>query len=361
MRSVARSFCAAHHDAFEEPMNSIAGTRFLHVANGTCTTQLIQAAGIPGARSIWADPLYDGPVPGELTDEELLEVRTRYHRGPSDITVAAWRGSDPSLEPANDMREWRAAIERHESYDELILWFEHDLFDQLALIQLLTWIHERLPGGKTVSLVSIGSFAGRPGFMGLGELTPGELASLLETRQRVSEPQYALAEDVWRAFREPTPEALANIRQRDTSALPYLAAALTRFLQEYPWTADGLSRTERRLLELASGGGIALSAAFRRMHDGETVYYVTDTSLAALAEELSRTSPPLLTLTLARGENDKGLRGSVMLTNTGRAVLAGRLDRVTTCGIDRWLGGAHLHRGTLWRWDDPRQRVTKSA
>ena len=31
---------------------------------------------------------------------------------------------------------------RHESYDELILWFEHDLFDQLNLIQLLTWIRD---------------------------------------------------------------------------------------------------------------------------------------------------------------------------------------------------------------------------
>ena len=336
-----------------------AKTRFLHVANGTCTTQLIQAAGIPGALSIWADPLHDGPVPGGLTDEELLEVRTRYHTGPSDITFAAWRGSDASLDPVNDMRQWRATIERHDSYDELILWFEHDLFDQLNLIQLLTWIRERLPVIKPVSLVCIGSFPGRSEFKGLGELTPDELASLLETRQRPSEPQYALAEHAWQAFREATPEALGNIRQGDTSALPYLAAAVTRFLQEYPWTVDGLSRTERRLLELASGGGIALSAAFRHMHDGEAVYYITDTSLAGLAEELSRTSPPLLTLALGSAGNDEGLRGTVMLTDTGRAVLARQLDKVATCGIDRWLGGVHLQSGgTLWRWDDTRQSVT---
>jgi len=336
-----------------------AATRFLHVANGTCTTQLIQAAGIPGALSIWADPLHDGPVPGGLTDEELLEVRTRYHTGPSDITFAAWRGSDPSLDPVNDMRQWRATIERHDSYDELILWFEHDLFDQLNLIQLLTWIRERLPAIKPVSLVCIGSFPGRSEFKGLGELTPDELASLLETRQRPSEPQYALAEHAWQAFREATPEALVNISQGDTSALPYLAAAVTRFLQEYPWTVDGLSRTERRLLELASGGGIALSAAFRHMHDGEAVYYITDTSLAGLAEELSRTSPPLLTLALGSAGNDEGLRGTVMLTDTGRAVLARQLDKVAACGIDRWLGGVHLQSGgTLWRWDDTRRSVT---
>jgi hypothetical protein len=338
-----------------------ATTRFLHVANGTCTTRLIQNAGIPGALSIWADPLYEGPVPGGLTDEALLDVRQRYHSGPADVSPGARSGSDPSLDPANDMRQWRATIERHDSYDELILWFEHDLFDQLCLIQLLTWIRERLPRTKPVSLVCIGSFPGHPEFKGLGELTPGEVASLLEIRQRLSEPQYALAEHAWQAFREPTPEALGDIRQRDTSALPYLAGTLTRFLQEYPWTADGLSRAERRLLELASGDGIALSSAFRRMHDGETVYYITDTSLARLAEELSRTSPPLLTLAPGSAGNDEGLRGTVTVTDTGRAVLAGRLDKVATCGIDRWLGGVHLQSGgALWRWDDARQRIVTS-
>jgi hypothetical protein len=97
------------------------------------------------------------------------------------------------------------------------------------------------------------------------------------------------------------------------------------------------------------------------MHDGETVYYMTDTSLAGLAEELSRTSPPLLTLALRSAGNGEGLRGTVMLTDTGRAVLAGQLDRVATCGIDRWLGGVHLQSGvTLWRWDDMQQTVTKT-
>ena len=62
-------------------MTNAGRTRFLHVANGTCTTRLIEAAGIPGAWSIWADPLYEGPVPGGLSDAELVEVRTRHLSG----------------------------------------------------------------------------------------------------------------------------------------------------------------------------------------------------------------------------------------------------------------------------------------
>jgi len=344
-----------------ETMDSViseATTPFLHVANGTSTTALIEAAGIPGRGSIWADPLHDGPVPRELDDDELLEVRREYLAGP--VSPSAWRGSPPSLDPANDLRQWRAAIERHDSYGELILWFEHDLFDQLNLIQLLTWIHGRLPRTKRVSLVCIGSFPGRPQFKGLGELTPGELASLLDTRQPVTESQYVLAERAWRAFREPTPEALDTFRDGDTSALPYLSDAITRFLQEYPWTTDGLSLTERRLLQLADEPGISLRKAFPRMHDRERVYYVTDSSVAGLAESLSATSPPMLTLDLSPATGNPGLNGSVALTDTGRAVLAGHLDRVATCGIDRWLGGVHLQgRDDIWRWDDARRRVTQ--
>jgi hypothetical protein len=322
---------------------------FLHVANGTSTTRQIAAAGIPGGLSIWADPLYEGPVPGGLTDAELVAVRGRY------------LGGDDPPDPVNDMGRWRAAIERHHEYQELVLWFEHDLFDQLNLIQLLTWIREHLPAAKPVTLICIGAFPGRPAFKGLGELTASELAPLLETRQPVSQLQYALAERAWLAFRQQSPQALDDLRLEGTAALPFLAPALTRFLQDFPWTSDGLSRTERRLLQLASADGIPLLQAFPRMHDGESAYYVTDMSLLGMADQLSATSPPLMTIPPGDGDSKpiSLFRRRVALTDTGRAVLAGHTERIATCGIDRWLGGVHLQgRGPLWRWDDGRQRIT---
>jgi hypothetical protein len=333
-------------------VTNLLATRCLHVANGTCTTRLIESAGIPGALSIWADPLYEGPVPDGLTDTELLRVRARY--------LADSKGG-ADVDPVNDLRLWRETIRRHDSYDELILWFEHDLFDQLNLVQVLTWIHDCLPAATTVSLVCVGSFPGHPGFKGLGQLTPGELASLLETRQRVGEAQYSLAERTWEAFRKPTPEALDRLRHTNTAAMPYLSAAITRFLQEFPWTTDGLSLTERRLLQLAAPGGTTLSTAFPRMHQDEDAYYVTDLSLMSLAHALSQTSPPLLAFASRQSADDDPFHESVRLTDTGRAIIEGRQDRVATCGIDRWLGGVHLQgHSAVWRWDDLHQTMTTS-
>jgi hypothetical protein len=317
--------------------------RFLHVANGNCTTRLIEAAGIPGTLSIWADPLYEGPVPGGLTDQELLHVRARFLAEP---TAAAY------ADTVQGLKAWRAVIDDTTAYDELVLWFEHDLFDQLNLVQLLTCIGGRRAAENAVSLVCIGSFPGHPRFKGLGELAPHELATLLDKRERVRPAQYALAARAWEAFRDSTPTALEELQRSDTSALPFLSAAIRRFLEEYPSVVDGLSRTERRLLELAGEGPIALRSVFPRMHDGENAYYVTDSSLADLALALSRTSPPLIACEPVEGTGPT-LQTTITLGDFGREVLAGRRDRVDTCGIDRWLGGVHLQAAANeWRWDD---------
>ncbi len=322
--------------------------RFLHVANGTCTTGLIEAAAIPGARSIWADVLYEGPVPAGLTDDELIEIRARF------LVPAGHQVTDV----ADDLRGWRRVIAADSAYDEVILWFEHDLFDQLNLIQVLTWIRGRLSAATRTSLISIGSFPGHPQFKGLGELAPRELATLMGLRQPVSDAQYTLAERAWQAFRAPTPEPLDALRHSNTAALPFLEPAITRFLEEYPWAADGLSRSERRLLRQAESRPLKLSTAFPRMHEGEEAYYITDGSLAELADALSTASPSLLAL--ARDPDDAGLlSATVTLTDSGRAVLNGRQDRIALCGIDRWLGGVHLQ-GDTWRWDDARRRIVKS-
>jgi len=320
-------------------------TPFLHVANGSSTTATIEAAGIPGQRSIWADVLYEGPVPAGLSDADLLDVRERFIAPPPDED-----------DPINDMRAWRQVIEDHEQYEELVLWYEHDLFDQLNLIQLLPWIRTRVPATKRVSLICIGSFPGRPTFKGLGELSPGELRPLLDTRQPLRESAYSLAGKAWQAFREPTPEPLDRFRQSDTEPLPYLRAALDRFLQEYPSTIDGLSRTERRLLRLAESAPVSLMSAFPRMHDDEDAYYITDGSLTSTAGALARTSPALLTFTSGAADDGATLHGTVHTTAAGREVLSGQRDRVA-CGLDRWLGGVHLQPGNIWRWDDARRRM----
>jgi hypothetical protein len=319
--------------------------RFLHVANGTSTTGTIHEAGIPGSSSIWADPLHDGPVPGLLSDEELLDVRARY------LASGADSDGDPA-ETIAELRSWREVIDDHQSYDELVLWYEHDLFDQLNLIQLLSRIGRDPRVSGKARLICVGSFPGHPRFKGLGELTPDELGSLFETRQPVDGAQYDLAARAWEAFRAADPRPLAALLDTDTSALPFLAAALGRQLEDYPWTRDGLSRTERRVMTLAQQGPIEIWAAFPRMHDDETAFYIADQSFWEIVKALESATEPLVRVDVTSEVPDHLPRGTIALTDTGREILEGRIDRIERCGFDRWLGGVHLSASApVWRWD----------
>ena len=277
--------------------------RFLHVSNGHSATATIERAGLPGKTLAWCDVLYEGPVPADVDDERLIDIRARFIGGGGP-------GAPRSEDVARDMREWRARIADHAASDELVLWFEHDLFDQLNLIQLLTWIRGAVPRTKPVSLICIGSFPGRPHFKGLGELTPAELAPLLDTRTPVTDAQDALAARAWTAFRSPDANAIPEFLKTDTSTLPFLAPALRRYLEERPSPIDGLSRSARRLLQIARGG-IGIHAAFPRMHEGEDAYCITDGSFRSLIERLANASPPLVTVDVSAAEPGRLPHGTV--------------------------------------------------
>jgi hypothetical protein len=326
-----------------------ASPRFLHVANGTSTTDSLSVAGIPGQKSIWADPLHDGPVPGGMPDDELLRVRARHLASAEEVV--------PDV--VEELSRWRDVLAQPD-YDELVLWFEHDLFDQLNLIQLLSHLAPSVSASRVVSLICIGSFPGRPAFKGLGELTPQEIAPLLHVRQPVTDGQYSLAIRAWTAFRATNPTAIEEVLRQDTSPLPFLSAALRRFLEDYPWTTDGLSRTERRLLQLVQSGPLETWTAFPKIHEGETAFYIGDGSFWQIVTELSSATPPLLSIDVAAGQDAFLPRGTVALTGLARDVLGRREDRIRRCGIDRWQGGVHLQgSGPLWRWDPDASRLVE--
>jgi hypothetical protein len=321
---------------------------FLHITNGDNTKELIARSGIPGDISIWADPLNEGPVPGGISSADLRTIRARFIAG-------SGRGERFQAVLA-ELAQWASAIRRRAEYDEMVLWFEHDLFDQLVLIQILDRI-EATPAPTPVKLICIDQFPGHPHFKGLGELTPADLAALFDTRVEIGSRERDLGVRAWQAFRSHDPTALEQFLESDTSALPFLGPALRRHLEEFPWVGTGLSRSERRALELASDGPIQIREAFPRMHEGETHFFITDISFWDLAQRLAALDPPLIVLH-AESHADRGLPfGTMEAAPRGRAVMAGQAALVERYEIDRWLGGVHLDRRSPMWWWDPVKRV----
>ncbi len=135
----------------------------LHITNGDSTAATLRASGIAGIVLPWRDILHEGPVPASLALPALSEVRARFLAGAGlaasfDATLTAFRERD-------------AALAGFDQQDEVTLWFEHDLYDQLQLLQLLDWFAGRALGATRLSLICIGPFRGKARFGELGELT----------------------------------------------------------------------------------------------------------------------------------------------------------------------------------------------
>lgn len=316
----------------------------LHITNGDSAAGTLRHSGVGGDVSIYADALHEGPVPAGINDEHLREVRARF---------LADRGYCSYDEALRGFVEWDAALDRAAAEDEVVLWFEHDLFDQLILIKLLDHFARHLQ--PALSLICIDRFPGVEPFYGLGQLTADQLASLLPFRQLVTREQLELGTHGWRAFRSSNPENIESILNGDTSALPFLDAALRRHLEEFPSTANGLTRTERQTLRVAAATPSTVVELFNAMYPLEERPFMGDATYFAHVRDLAAGDRPLIQLGAERADSLHDLNAlrdlTVFVTTTGQDVLDERNDRVRLNGIDVWRGGAHLTRESMWRWD----------
>jgi hypothetical protein len=336
---------------------SASATRdMLHLTNGTSIVPKIRAAGIEGRIVAWDDVLHEGPVPAGLGIAALRSVRVDF------LASCGWGPRDAI---ARDLESCDAALDKAATASqEIVLWFEHDLYDQLHLLQIL----ERLPvdGGPQVTMVPAATY--------LGQQPASDYPELFERRRVVGSSERMTARDAWQAFRSPDPRTILAALPRLTE-LPHLAAAMHRHLQQFPSVRNGLSRTERQTLEAIAEGVTGLKDVFvSATQDREEAMFTGDAAFLFHISSLFRAGRPLLkthgtlpptalppsTLTPSALEpwNASTLELSVELTPDGARVLRGELDRVQLCGIDRWLGGVHLAGpGPVWRWDGERREL----
>jgi hypothetical protein len=324
--------------------------RFLHITNGDHAGDLLKASGIGGDVLPWRDPMHHGPFPADLDLDAVSDVRARYLAGEHDPGAIQ-----------QDFRQRNDTLRSVGDYDEVVLWFEHDLLDQLQLLQLLDWFTAADRGSAQLTMICIDRFPNVVPFRGLGQLTAAQIGSLLPARLPVTADQLATARAGWAAFRAADPTTLLHFLGGDLTALPFLRAALERHLQEYPWSSDGLTRTERQVMSIVSAGVAAPGRIFGANMEQETALFEGDLGTFQHIAELSRGSRPLLHSTPhgtfhAPGDgglsHDEFVAQRVSLTRDGELVLNGETDAWEIVRRDHWLGGVHLQTGhTMWMWD----------
>jgi Domain of unknown function (DUF1835) len=317
----------------------------LHITNGDATD--VPGTGLARQVIYWRDILHEGPVP-EVAPDELRQIRVDY--------LAASQGVDHDT-ARRQFAERDQALEANRD-GEYVLWFEADLYDQLQITEILARLAGLgVPAGR-ITLVCIGEHPGIAHFGGLGELTAAQLTGLPLTSAcaRLTPAALELATNAWAAFRAPDPSGLSAIAAARLGELRFLGEAFDRLSREYPAARDGLSLTERRVLAAVGDGAPDAGTAFVRAQARETRRYLGDSTCFARMDALAAGPHPLLELDPPGRpvERTTGLH----LTDAGVQVLAGEADQIVLNGIDRWIGGVHLHgRNVRWRWDDGKEAI----
>jgi hypothetical protein len=298
----------------------------LHITNARSVS--LAEARVGGKVLTWDDPLHEGPVPPGLSLQELSAVRAEF---------IARTYVEPHADVQLSFQERDEALKEFRDHEEVVLWFEHDLYDQLQLIQLLGYFAGVELGSTRLALIQSPTY--------LGPMRPQQLASLFPTRKRVTTSQLQLGASAWSAFRSPDPTPILSLLEADASLLPFLAPALRRHLEQFPSTQNGLCRTEQQTLAAIAAGAVTVSDAFID-HQREHPIFMGDAIYATYVRRLACGSEPLVVMEPAQQD----FHSRLVLTVAGRNVLDGHADYLSLNGIDRWLGGIHLTGKNLWRW-----------
>lgn len=305
----------------------------LIITNGDSAGDCLQET-YPDAHVLpWRDLLHEGPVP--------LGADLSAHR-------AAYIERTWGVEAKADFEVRDRALSGLAAFPAISLWFEHDLYDQLQLLQVL----DVLRGcGRDVLLVQADDYLGRD--------DPKTITRWRDQAEPVTSAQYDLASQAWAAFRQETPQDWAGLLGTDTAALPHLGAAILRMLEELPSAKAGVSRTQRHILEVVESGAQTPGRIFQAYQKCEEAQFMGDWSFFNRLDSLANTEhPALLSGTNASFEPSGGeeairayLDTTFELSDFGKDVLAEDGDFAALNSIDFWWGGTHITQTNLWRWD----------
>jgi hypothetical protein len=320
----------------------------LHVLNGDATAGIFQRSGIHGDQVVWRDIRVEGPVSADDDTLAARQARAAYLAARFDID------GDAYLRAADEQAQALAVAGHH---DEVVLWFEQDLFCAVTLWRLLDRL-ARLRSSAAASPSSVRLSLVYPTldeYTGLGRAAPEHLAALFAERRPVSDRALVLGQRAWSAYASADPLHCARLAAREDGALPFVRAAFRCHLGRFPSVANGLNEVETATLSALLRAPQTFAALFREVSVQPRVraHGMGDVQFAACLRGLE----PLVRLA-----GERVTDAEVELTPVGRAVLAGLTDRLDVRPLETWLGGVRLAPGrALWRWDGARDRLVRSA
>lgn len=302
----------------------------LHIHNGDVTATMARRLGIAGTHLAFRETLVSGPI----VESDWIESRARF------LSTAY---GENLLRVRNSLLEQEAAIDAAAREDEVVLWFEHDLFCLVNFLYLLRRV------GRHPRATAI--WCDKP----IGTREDDELPPLFNSRGAITPRMLKAGETAWNAYASSDPTVINALLKNENSDFPFLRAGFELHATRFPSTRNGLGRVENRALDLIAAGAGDFATVFDAFNTDVPRYGFGDGEFYRLLWRLANVAVPVISLTPAEG--DAPPKALLAITPAGENVLAGKVDFIELNGSEYWLGGAHLTNERVWRWDEARREI----
>ena len=237
----------------------------LHILNGDSTALTLKKSGIEGDVVVWREMLCEGAICKEVGSDEFWLKRYDYFENELGVT---------KLEYFDKTIKEIVKLENVANYDEIILWFEYDLFCQVNLMALCTYLLESYDKSVTYHLVCTGKENDKVQLQTLGDYDAESYPQLLGKKKKLSRIKLLFAKKCWEIYVNNNPEELMAFNFNQKPDFAYFQMAIDQHLQRFP-KSNGLNQIQQKLLEVIGSNSLTKNQIVREMllwQRTETVY-----------------------------------------------------------------------------------------
>ncbi len=209
----------------------------LHITNGDSLTEYLRELDFEDDILTWREMLCEGPTLPLIDSDEFYDTRKSFLNACYDINPADY-----------NLKESIAILSNSDSYDEINLWFEYDLFCHINVIAVISLLHQK-EINKPLYLICSGRVEGEKDLKGLPELTPSQLNQHYKNRIRLTQEDKELAVALWRTYCGKDHNIFKPYITQNSS-FKYLTNCLKAHLKRFPNQKTGLCAIEENILKL---------------------------------------------------------------------------------------------------------------
>ncbi|MBT8235158.1 MAG: DUF1835 domain-containing protein [Bacteroidia bacterium] len=213
----------------------------LHITNGDSFTERLKSLDIPGDIITWREMLCEGKTESNVGSESFWKTRFEFLNKNYKVTKTWF--------VEKTLKEYRSLC-NHKQQDQIILWFEYDLFCQINMLAVISWLKSYRRHAE-ISLVCSGDEDESDRLYGLNELSDEQLHRLYENRVALTQDDIEYADYVWQLYCSDNPIRLEHLSDFENYQFDYLSDAIKAHLQRFPSIKNGLNAIENKILALS--------------------------------------------------------------------------------------------------------------